>query len=340
MKNILISNIVFFTLLFIPGLSHANTLINAKFNWHSIEFIEYSVWSPDFNIQIWVDQKWWSQVLEIAQNIWAITGINGVFECPKDYTECGWKNFTINERYVQWEKINTYDSTGARVVFGWDKNTLPMLFQTDTINKDSEDEIWEWFANFPLLLKDWEDQIERYVDLGLVDKKMTWPGRRSFICSTQERDKIYFGHVYHIWVDWMSLLLKDFWCYNALNLDAGYSTAFIYNWKYIAWPWRYILDGVFIVPKNFDTKNLEIRLENIVIALEQYFDTKTSYRKLKAKSTLQSWLDDLAEKIYAKHSQDYLKDWIIIWEQTNITSRSTLKKLYLINRLRDELKKL
>gem|GEM_PF-5378986 len=32
MKNILISNIVFFTLLFIPGLSHANTLINAKFN--------------------------------------------------------------------------------------------------------------------------------------------------------------------------------------------------------------------------------------------------------------------------------------------------------------------
>ncbi len=332
---------IFLSLLFsIMYNTHANTLIEASFGGHKIKFIEYRVWDPDFDIRIWVDKKWWSQVLEIAQDLWAITGINWVFECPKDYTECGWKNFTINERYTQWEKIHTYDSTWARVVFGWDKNISPLLFQTDTINSDKESEIWEGFANFPLLLKDWETQIENYIDLGLVDKKMTGPARRSFICSTQKWDKIYFGHVYNIWVDWMSLLLKDFWCYNALNLDAGYSTAFVYNGKYIAWPWRDILDWVFIVPKKVDTTKLEIRIENIVAIIKDYLSKKTPYRKAQAKKKLQTWLDTLAKKVYEKHNTDYIKNGVKIGEKTTIRWVWMIKKIYLINRLRDEVKKL
>jgi len=277
-----------------------------------MKFIEYNVWDINFDLRIWIDDKWWSQVSEIAQNIWAITWINWVFECPKDYTECGWKNFTINERYVQWE--------------------------TDKINPEREWDIWEWFANFPVLLENGESQIETYIDLGLVDNKMTWKGRRSFICSTQAWDKIYFGHVYNIWVDWMSLLLKDFGCYNALNLDAGYSTAFLYNGTYIAGPGRDILDEVFVVPKNFQITDLEIKIQHIISSLETYFTHKSPSQQQSILSALEDWLNSLTHKIYNQHTIPYFIHEENVGTKIEINDTSTLKKIYIINRLRDEIK--
>jgi len=69
-----------------------------------------------------------------------ITWVNWVFECPKDYSACGSKNYTINERYVNWEKRATYKSTWDRVVFAWDKNKNPLgAYLTDEVyNKGIE----------------------------------------------------------------------------------------------------------------------------------------------------------------------------------------------------------
>ena len=59
-----------------------------------------------------------------------VTAVNWIYFCPKDYSECENKDFTINERYINWKKIATYDDTWERVVFALDKDNKPI---TDTI---------------------------------------------------------------------------------------------------------------------------------------------------------------------------------------------------------------
>ena len=242
----------------------ANTLIERTVSWYKVKIIEYSTDSKLYDIKIWIHPKDWGSLRNIMWEVGWITWVNWVFECPKDYSACGGKNYTINERYVNWKKHFKYKSTWDRVVFAWDKEKNPFLFQTDKINKDRESEIWEGFANHPLLLKDWIPQTEFYHEKGLIDYKMKLNWTRNFICSNKKWDKIYFWLVYKTDIDNLALILKEFWCYNAINLDAWYSTSFIYNWKYLTWPQREILDWVFIVPKDIDTKKLDIKAKQIM----------------------------------------------------------------------------
>ena len=65
---------------------------------------------------------------------------------------------------------------------------------------------------------------------------------KNFICSNKNGTKIFFGFIYNITIDETAIALKDFGCWNAINLDAGYSTTFIYNGKYVIKPQRDILD--------------------------------------------------------------------------------------------------
>ncbi len=354
---------IIFSVLWLSS-TFANTLIERKINWYSAKIIEYKTNSNLYDIKIWVHPNDWGTLRSIMWTVWWVTWVNWVFECPKDYAECGGKNYTINERYVNWEKKATYKSTWDRVVFGWNEDIKPFLFQTDTINASWESEIFEWFANHPLLLMNWVSQTHIYHEKGLINSKMKAKATKNFICSNQSWDTIYFGLLYSIDIDTAATVLRDFGCWNALNLDAWASTTFIYNWKYVLNPQRDILDGVFIVPKNLDVKSLDRSAATIMKSLHTKMKNKTSSQQISQLTKLNTVLNQLSTsiytqntvpvyenvKIYKKIEVDSKKDeetisdeskepeydlkQVKVWTKIEIKSNSTLKKIYLINLLR------
>ena len=345
LKKIL--TISLFILFFQINNTFANTLIERTISWYKAKIIEYSTDSKLYNIKIWTHPKNWWTLRSIMWEVGWITWVNWVFECPKDYSACGGKNYTINERYVNWIKKSVYKSTWDRVIFAWDKNIQPFLFQTDKINSSRENEIWEGFANHPLLLKDWIPQTEKYHELELIDYKMKLKWTRNFICSNKPWDKIYFWLVYNIDIDNLAIILKDFWCYNAINLDAWYSTSFIYNWKYIDWPGREILDWVFIVPKNINTKEIDLKAKNIMKKILLKINTFSKSKKIKTLKKFNLSLNKISQKNYKNNQTDIFekKEWKKekVWTRTEIKDKKTIKKIYLINILRtytDELIKI
>ena len=62
----------------------------------------------------------------MEKNNW-VSAINWVFFCPADYRECGGKNFTKNERFVEWLQYSQNYDTWDRVVFAWDKQTKNVI---------------------------------------------------------------------------------------------------------------------------------------------------------------------------------------------------------------------
>ncbi len=300
----------------------ANTLIERTIGWYKANIIEHKTDSKLYDIKIWVHPKDWGTLRSIMNTVWWVTGVNGVFECPKDYAACWWKNYTVNERYINGKKKAQYKSTGDRVVFGWDKNIKPFLFQTDTINANKEWEIWEGFANHPLLLKEWVSQVWKYHKKGLIDYKMKRKGTRNFICSDKQGKTIYFGLVYNITMDALAPALKDLWCWNALNLDAWYSTSFIYNGKYITWPQRDILDWVFIVPKWVDTEEVKEESKRIMRNLLKKIQPLPTHKKIESLNNLNTQLYQTALSIYKKNTSKvwadtpvYKKTLIVSWKE-------------------------
>jgi len=298
-----ITKIIFIFIFLWISFTNANTLIERTINWYKAKIIEHKTDSKIYDIKIWVHPKDWGSLRSIMNTVWWITWVNWVFECPKDYASCGRKNYTINERYVNWKKKWVYKSTWDRVVFGWDKEINPFLFQTDKINKHREKEIFEWFANHPLLLKNGISQTYVYHKKGLIDYKMKAKATKNFICSNKEWNKIYFWLIYNIDIDTLANTLKDFWCYNAINLDAGYSTAFIYNWKYITWPKREILDWVFIVPKNLNIVEVEKAAKNTIKLLLDKISNKYISEKIKELEKLNIYLNKLSIIFYKNHTK-------------------------------------
>lgn len=329
--------VLFLLILTFPLSVSANTLIN-KIVWSKqIKAIKYETNSKFYDIKIWVTNDATSLKDIMLQNNW-ISWVNGVFECPKDYTRCWWKSYTINERYVEWKKIATYKSTWDRVVFWWDKNIVPLLFQTDKINKDREWEIYEWFANFPLLLEEWKLKTEYYYEAWLIDKKMLSKSSRNFICSDESWENIYFWYIYKVTLDEAWLILKDFWCHNALNLDAGLSRAFIYNMQYLEWPWREILDWVFIVPKNIDFKKQNEEIKNVVNLVMKKLNKFTKERKTIILDRVIAELDNYYNDLFKKQTKAIFEiiDWeaVKVWEETIFESNLIIKKIYIINMLK------
>lgn len=56
---------------------------------------------------------------------------------------------------------------------------------------------------------------------------------RHFICTNESRDKILFGRTSAMGLDDVVGVLLEIGCYDALNLDAGNSSSFIYNGRQI-----------------------------------------------------------------------------------------------------------
>ncbi len=313
----------------------ANTFIEETIDWHKVKVIKYDLKSQDFTFKIWVNNDWdASSLRDLMDKNNGISAVNWVYFCPADYSSCNWKDFTINERYIDWKKIAWYDDTWDRVVLALDKNNTPFLFQTNKINPDKETEIYKWLWNFPLILQDWKNMIEYYREQWLIDKKMKASMPRNFICSDKEWNALYFWYVYDVILDHLHTVLKELWCYNALNLDAWASSAMIYNSRYIVWPGRNVLDWLVIERKWLDTKILKDNLNTVITKIEKRIKYKTLTNQTKYLDSLSKNLAKARTQIYEQNSKDlYDKNWNNIWYEINANELNTLKKLYIINYL-------
>lgn len=314
----------------------ANNYIEKVIDWYRFRVVKYDTESKDYIFKIWVNPDYWATSLRelMEKNNW-VSAINGVFFCPSSYKECGWKNFTNNERYSEWFKIWTSISTQDRVVFAVDKENNPFLYQTNKINPDKEEDIYYWFSNFPLLLQDWISKYQDYVDLGLIDYKMKSKIQRNFICSDITWRYIYTWYVWDIALENLPDLLLKFGCNNALNLDAWHSSAMIYNSRYIVWPGRDILDWVIIERKWLDTKKIIDNSSIMINAISKKISKISYQEKIDYIDNLMSSLTQLRTSIYEKNSIDLydLDSWTKIWYEINIKSLKNIEIVYMVNYL-------
>lgn len=320
----------------------ANTYIEKEIYWHKVKVIKYDISWNEYKLKFVKSDSWESLKDLTIENNW-ITWVNWVFFCPADYSDCKWKeNTTNNERYFDWVKYNFWETTWDRVVFWLDKDNKPLLFQTNKINPKSEWEIKNWFSNWPLLLKDWKNQLEYYWDINMVDKKMRASMSRNFICNDKEKKYIYFWYVFDAYMDDMPVVLNELWCYDALNLDAWWSTAFVYNWKYLLWPWRNIIDWVVIERKWLDVKKVIEKAKAISEEVKKKLDKYIAEKKIKSLDKAIKDLNKEKNTIYEKYSKDIVEniDWETKtnWYEIEINDVKVLWKIYLINNLIWELK--
>ena len=315
----------------------ANTFIEQKIDWYNFRVIKYDINSKlyDFKVAISNSGDTLNQILK--DNNW-ISWINWAFFCPKDYSMCKDRpNTTNNERYVKWEKFWISYDTWNRVVFAIDKDNIPFLFQSYLINKDREEDIYYWLSNWPLLLQDWIPQTEKYWELGLIDNKMKVFWRRNFICSDELNKNIYFWFVDFVDIDTLAVVLKKFWCHNAINLDAWLSSAMIYNWRYLIWPWRDIIESVFISPKNLNLDKLDKSVKKVLINILKSIQKYDLDKKILALEKIDNDIIKYRKQFYNLNSVELFeeKDWELIknWYEINIDTNNKLVQIYVINNL-------
>lgn len=270
-------------LLLIPTFANANELFQTSIDWYKIKTIKL-VKNTWYKLIVGVSEKWESLQSMINRYGW-VSGINWAYFCPKDYKECGWVNKTWSDRISNgYNWSTTPDDTGPdRVIFSLDKNQNPFLFQAahnyskwrndefitgKIINFDKKSDIYNWIGNYPLLLKDW---INKLWESSLIDNKMKSKGLKNFVCSSKDGNIIHMWWIENISIYQVPDVLTKLWCYNAINLDSGWSNAMMYNNKYIRWPWRDIMDALIIIPdKNYPYKNPFSQNSKILSEVEKF----------------------------------------------------------------------
>jgi len=195
---------------------------------------------------------------ELTTKIGWNTSLNWAFFCPDDYSYCDGITHTISERVFRWvgDKISTYRwDTGMRWIFWFDKNWVPLFVQKNLgympgldidFNEDRIDDLFFGLGNFPVLLVNGSDVVER--SESEIDGKMRWRWNKHFICSTKDKKTIYMWAVGGLTIYEMpAFLQKNFDCYIAINLDAWASASMIYDSKVLQRSSRRRIMDAFVV---------------------------------------------------------------------------------------------
>ncbi len=203
-------------------------------------------------------------IQELAKKVWWDTAVNGTFFCPSDYSSCGWITHTNSERiflgdWASWSRH--WPDTSIRMVFGFDKQWNPDFIQNNLwkmidiglrikASPDVMDSFLFALWGFPALLLEWEDVTYGYTNY--IDSKMTSFGNRNFICSTKDGSTIYMWVVWAINIPQLpAYLKKNFDCRNALNLDAGASTAMVYSGFVLdQWARKKVMDAFVVLDRE------------------------------------------------------------------------------------------
>jgi len=323
--------LLFILFILFPAISHGNIFTEIKISDATLKYVTYKVGDTDYSINVAISESAMHLDELLLENNW-ITGINWVFFCPEDYQKCAWKNYTINERFVQWQDLSFYPETGERWVFAWKEDYTPFLFKTDYINQDKRTDIYEWMWNFPILLHEGKSNISYYDAIWLLDTKMKVSIPRHFICSNVDSNEIIFWESSDMSLEQLANILWEIWCFNALNLDAGLSSHYTYNGRSITKGKRKIIDWFIISPKNFSVIEVETRLDKVFDDVFWKYKTMPKIDSLRSLNRYKNLLAWARREIYNNNSKDlYNTEWIYIWYSIDIKSVKTQEHIYIIN---------
>ena len=316
------------------GYVEANIFTEKKIWNITLQYVVYPVWSDIYDLHVVKSDSVVSiNNLALSQN--ALTWINGIFFCPSDYTECGGRNFTINERIIDGIDYSFYDDTWDRWIFWWTELWEPLIHQTNTLNTLRRWEIFQWMWNFPIILFEWRNMLEHYHDVWLIDNRMRQSMNRHFICSNASWSEIFFGRSSATSLDSLAPALHATWCYNALNLDAWASSQFLYNGRrLVSWS-RNVLDGFVISHSAINVIQIEEEMTLLVDLLRnilaRWWDIERSNER---RNTIIAALFEARNQIHNRFSVDiYNEQWLYLWYRLEVTNFSELERLYRINKL-------
>ena len=295
--------------------------------------IENRGWRPIRVIKVVLDwehfvvaspsKNWGATTEQLAKNVWGDTAINWAFFCPDDYSSCKLNGkrvtHTVSERVYLWnweDRSMYWWDTSIRMIFWFDKQGDPLFVQKSSweldvwlwsnLNANRLDDIYFWIGNWPVLLLEGEDVVQ--ASFLYIDKKLSGYSNRNFICSTEDQTTIY------MWVVWSSsvwtlpkYLKEQFWCYNALFLDAWASTAMVYEWKTLDRGSRKRVMDAFVVLDRDQYIKLTgiIPEEKNISKVEGYQPTKEDENKLKK---VKSAIDAIYKKYWkSKYKTPFIK---------------------------------
>lgn len=259
-----LSIIISLLFLFISSTFSYQTLINKTLDNHNVKIIKVLLnWQQ--KIVVSTSNKW-TRLNDLMNKVNGVSAINWAYFCPADYKSCGWINYTNVPRFVRWQNISKYGiDFSYNWVFSFDKEWKPFIVMNQlwwyapeklkwySINKDKISNIYYWLWNFPVLLLNWKDILYKYK--WILSRKMKNKGTKSFICFTKNRKTIYMGYISNIGMYNVPTYIKNnFWCYSAINLDAGASLWMVYNKKIIKKTWRPIMDAFVVVNTSYGEK--------------------------------------------------------------------------------------
>ena len=256
----------------------------------------------------------WATVEELAKKVWWDTAINWAFFCPDDYSSCKLNGkrvtHTVSERVylgngADWSMY--WWDTSIRMIFWFDKQWTPLFVQKSSweadiglwsnLNKDKLDDLYFGIGNRPVLLLEGEDVVQ--ASSLYIDSKLTGRANRNFICSTQDNSTVYMWVVWGMSVRTLPKFLKEqFWCYNALFLDAWASTAMVYDWKTLdRWSRKRVMDAFVVLDRDEYIKLTGITPEEKNISKVQWYDpTQDDLNRLKN-------VENVIDLIYKKYGK-------------------------------------
>ena len=283
--------------------------------WHAIRVIKVILDGEHFVVASVADE-WWETIQSLTKKVWWNSAINGAFFCPKDYSSCD-TTFSYYERVFKGDGASYsqfWPDTSIRWIFWFTQDGNPLFVQnkiSDTdawlISNINSERIWDlyfWISNFPVLLINWDDVTAWASEY--IDSKMTWRWNRNFICSTEDWKTIYMWVVWTISVWNMAKYLKEqFWCYNALFLDAWTSSAMVYSWKVLAQGNRDIITDAFVVVDR------DAFLELWWRPSRNYHPYVPKYKMTKDDENVANKLKKAIDGVYAKYGKSKYKTELI-----------------------------
>ncbi len=347
MKKILF--IISFLFLFWTVFGYRELLIENRW-WLPIRVIKVILDWQDYVVSS-VAVDGWATLESLTKKVWWDTSVNGVYFCPKDYNYCDGVTHTISERIYLWnakDYSRFWPDTSIRAIFGFDKNWEPLLVQNNfwlhdvwyrsNVNKDKQNDLYFWLGNFPVFLDSWEDVSMWFVNY--IDKKMETNWNKSFICSTQDNKTIY------MWVvGWINLwklsdfIKKNFWCRNAINLDAWASLGMVYSGLVLDRGARRNIMDAFVVL----TREQYIKLTGITPPEKQAYQEDAKYNLNSDDRKFVDKLDKIIKSIVRQYWEDYkwkiikLIRWMFSSDKYDIAKKSIFHEIliraYVVDKL-------
>lgn len=250
MRKLLLTMIMLVS--FVSFTSATTTYLSKTENGHAYKVMKVSLDGKSKIVVSVVNNMMPAQSLKtLMDNVWGTHAINGWYFCPDEgaYSRCE-GNTTDGLRVSNGTLYSKRSKSIAmnKSVFGFDKDWLPILVANKgTYQQDSDvDRVYNGMM-MPTLVKDWINVAVLNDEMN-NDPKQGKAANKTFICSTQDNSIIYMGYVDgQTFSSLADYIIETFGCYNAIQLDNWWSKAMINNSKYVAGPWRNIMDAFVIV---------------------------------------------------------------------------------------------